>query len=211
MESFYRSFLTPEVKLLGYRLKPYCFGHQVILKALESPFLLGDRDVTPPDLIVAVKVCSLSYPFEPDIDFTFLDKVKANFLNYRPTHFFKLCILFQQYLNEHNQCPEYWHNTEGTGNSVSAPDELFYISSLVKNGIPLKDAWNMSIGLATWLNASFFELSGCEARYTDPIDDDLNPPDISELTEDQIYEQAVKDLGEERAKILMKLRRENVS
>lgn len=210
MESFYRAFLNPELKLLGKTLKPFCFGHQVVLKALESPFVTGARNIESIDLIMALKVCESSYPFKPDLSLNFLEKITCFYLNRNPIRLFDLCMTFQGYLNEHMNCPEYWQDTDGNSKTVYAPDEVFYVANLVKSGIDYKKAWEMSIGEAAWINAALFELSGNDSAYTDPIDDDLNPPDINDLTEEEIYIQAVKDKGEKRAQEFMELRRKNV-
>lgn len=210
MESFYRAFLTPELKLLGKTLKPFCFGHQVVLKALESPFVFGNRDIKSIDLIIALKVCSEPYPFQPKMKLTFKEKIQCFYLNKNPMALFSYCLSFQSFLNEHMHCPEYWQNSESSGKTIYAPDEVFYIANLVKSGIDYKKAWEMSIGEATWVNAALFELSGNDSAYTDPIDDQLNPPDINDWTNDEIYIQAVKDLGEKRAQEFMELRQKNV-
>ena len=209
MESFYRAFLTPQAKILGKKLKPYCFGHQVLLKALESPFLTGARDIEPHDLILALKVCQSSHPFQPSLELSFKDKLQLIYMSRNPASLFTECMKFQSHLNEHTKCPEYWQDTNGNSKSISAPDELFYVSNLIKSGLSYKAAWELSIGEATWLNAALFEIAGCDTQYSDPIDDTLNPPDTSALTDEEIYKQAVIDKGVERAKEFMRLRKEN--
>ena len=124
---------------------------------------------------------------------------------------YKYCELFQKYLNEHHNCPEYWEDTSGSySKSISnAPVELSYVVNLMKHGIKHNEAWSMSMGYLSWLNATIQELSGIDRTFTDPLEEPDDPIDMSKLTEDQIYKIAEADLGKERALELMKKRREN--
>lgn len=212
MESFYRSFFTPQTTLLKRKLKPFCLGHYILLKALDNPFVTIKGDIHANDLIIAIKVCSSEYPFEPDLKLTFYEKFMMFYLSRSQTALLKYAKLFQRYLNDNHNCPEYWQDT--SENSYvktlnSAPVELTYVVNLMKHGISHIDAWSMSMGYLSWLNATIQEMNGIERTFTDPLEDIEAPEDLSELTNDEIYKLALKDLGEKRAKEFMEMRQKN--
>ena len=68
----------------------------------------------------------------------------------------------------------------------------------------------MSVGEASWYDASIAEREGSQLRFLwddDLIEDDLHS--VAELTEDEIYKQAVSDLGQEGADRWYQARKEN--
>ncbi|MCM8526671.1 MAG: hypothetical protein NE327_09160 [Lentisphaeraceae bacterium] len=209
MESFYRSLFYPQVRILGFKLQPFCLWHYSLLKAIENPFLTGEGEIKSHDLILALKICSLSSRDTVEIKLNFKEKFLAFLLARSLKLLTQYCQSFQFYLNEHHYGPEYWEQVDGNeckGFSHS-PEELIYIVSLLKVGIPHEEAWLMPFGYMSWLNAAILESNGYERTFTDPLDDDFEDP--PELTEEQLLEQAIKDLGEERARAWWKKRQQN--
>jgi len=209
VESFVRAFFTPEVEILGYRLKPYCMGHSLLLDALDSPFNKLDGDIFAHDLIVALKVCSSSYPFQPSLDLTSKDYYNIYRFKLNKKLLLKHCSLFQEYKNSHHNLPEYWQK-EGDKVQVNSPLELSHILSLMKAGFQFKESWEMSVGLAGWISASLSELNGANTTFTDPLEQEFEDLVNVEMTEDELYKQALEDLGPVGAKKFMEARANGV-
>lgn len=50
-----------ETTVLRLRLRPYSCGHEISLCQAQSPFLLGGREPTLPDLMLAALICSQTF------------------------------------------------------------------------------------------------------------------------------------------------------
>lgn len=109
----------------------------------------------------------------------------------------------------HCSRPEFWQSTGDERRSLTGPPVLLTVSNLTAHGIPLADAWNMSPGEASWYEAVFAEREGSEDRFLweEDLLDDL--PDLNEVDEATLYEQAIIDLGEDGAKIWLQARHNN--
>jgi hypothetical protein len=212
MESFYRSFFAPQTILLKNTLRPFCLGHLTLLQALENPFVSITGIIKPHDLIIAVKVCSACYPFEVDFKLTFYEKFMMFYMMRNQKLFIRNCQIFQNYLDAHHHCPEFWESDGASysKNMLNSPTELSYVVNLMKQGISHSEAWSMSIGYMTWLNAAIQELNGIDKTFTDPLEDlGQDIEDLNNLTNEELYKVVLKDLGEIRAKEFMKRRQEN--
>ena len=184
----------------------------MLLRALKSPFMDSTGNIGANDLIIALKVCSSTYPFEPSFKLSFRERFHLFYLSRNHKELLKYVMLFQTYKNDHFYGPEY---AEDTGNNISksimnSPLELSYIINLMKMGFNYKECWSLSIGLVTWITAASNEMSGSNKTFIDPLEvDDSDFEDLTILTDDELYKVVLEDLGEVRAKEFMRKRQKN--
>lgn len=209
MESFYRSLLTPRLKVFGYHLKPFSVYHLAILKALNSPFVIVDQDIRPAEVIIFLKVCSIQFPEQPDlVNLSFLDRWKTYFITFNKKAFIEIVKGCSWYIKEHQYYPEYMSSDSGFNlRDLNAPPDCSMITNLIKNGIPHEEALNLPISYANWLIASFAELDGDKRTFFDPLEKKSFEDEV--LTPDKEVEIARKALPPQKFKKWLKARNEN--
>jgi len=109
----------------------------------------GNPTITAADLLLAVKVCA-----EEPIEATWKDT----------WHGFKMARS-EAYMTQEGRkllmhlsgvnWPKYWEKKESGGNTTGTPWVLSVVCNLVKNGIPLEQAWNMPEAQAIWLSTGY--------------------------------------------------------
>lgn len=119
---------------------------------------------------------------------------------------------FALYLKDHTSRPRFWSVVDGGAyRDVSGPVVMWTVAGLISNTtLSPKEVWNLSVGEASWYDASIAEREGSQLRFLwddDLVDDDLSS--VGELTEDEIYKQAISDLGQEGADKWYQARKEN--
>jgi hypothetical protein len=87
------------------------------------------------------------------------------------------------------------------GGRLTAPTTLAIIITLMKMGLSEREAWESSIGRAYWYDATNAEREGAEIRFaydfqysTEGLEDWEN------ADEQKVWDTAVRELGEDRAK-----------
>lgn len=68
----------------------------------------------------------------------------------------------------HSSGPQFWTVVSGGQKcrDLTGPDVLtLLVPLMMKTNISEKDAWNMSLGRAQWMNAEIAELEGSERRF----------------------------------------------
>lgn len=207
LENFFRSWLTPSLHLCGYRLKqPFCLGHALLLEAVESPFASAEPSarLTAADLILALRLCSQRWPFQPPgIRPSFRDRLFERWLSRHALRLSRAVETFLAWMRACTARPEYWRSSGGaTGNPLTAPGHLARAAKLIsRTGFSEERIWSMPYGLLCWYDGALDETQGAPLRFF--YDSDLKEvaelPDLNELTEDQLFEQAQRDLGPEAA------------
>jgi len=200
-DRFYHSFLPPEVEVCGYRLKTFSLWHHFILSAIGSPVAIGGDRITIPDLLVAVRVCGLSYGHQNVVprakDAWWKWKLTKNVALFR-----KETEKFYEWMSRQCSPPKFFIPSQG-GASIqkgveSAPRCLGLVCSLMARGhMPEAAAWNCSLGRASWMDAQFAQLNGVNLRFLDDADLDESSVDLSTLTDDEAMVKFQRDLPEE--------------
>ena len=134
------------------------------LEAFSSPLIDGHRDITPADLILAVKLCAE----EPIGKFGIADTWRVIRLERDPKEFQRLLTLFSSYILV-KHWPKFWEQTKtkgGVGKGIPWP--LAIVANLVANGIPEQRAWEMPECQAIWLNTAFGVRNGADVSVLSP-------------------------------------------
>lgn len=210
MEGFYRSFFSEGFKVAGYNLKPFCLGHLALLRALNSPFA-KEEQLRPIDIIIFLKVCSSSYPFQPKLRLSFFDRFRIYLMIFNHYYFKKILNSCADYMQEFRNFPEYYNDDlKNSLRPMSAPSELSSVVNLIKNGIPHQEAWEMSLAYAQWFNATVNEQAGDTRGFYDPLGYTKAPPPL-QLTEAEEVELAREKLPPKIFQKWLKARSKNGS
>jgi hypothetical protein len=203
-ENFYRSLFPGTHRVLGRELLPLSFFHLLALRAVESPLLDPDGDVELPDLMVAVKICRSRFPSQPNLRPCFREKLLFLWRKDDRAFLARETEKFLAYKTAHEAFgPRFWENeNEIVPRTLSAPAILARVVSLERRtNFTHQQIWNdIPPGYAAWLDGAIAEQEGAELRFEQPDDfaeDEL--PDLREAGAQELYEQAVRDLGREAA------------
>lgn len=148
---FFSAFLTPSgTSILGKKLKPFCLKHRIFLEGIDSPFLQQEKELTPTDLLVAIKICA-----DESIDgFSLADKWKALVLTLSKKKMAEASLAFVKHINQQASYPKFYDKKSSSGES-SIPWQLSILATLIRNGMTYSDALNMPEAKALWLATAF--------------------------------------------------------
>ena len=202
-ENFLLSLYPGRHVILGVTLPLFSFWHLLGLHAIRSPFVIKDGIAELKDLQLAVKICQSRYPDQPDLR-TWTSDAWLFFRRRNDIAFVgDQCARFVFYKECHEALPEFWDNeNEIVPRSLTAPAILARVASLARRpGFTHSEIWNdIAPGYACWLSSAMAEQEGAELRFQreeDLEEDDL--PDLTKLSEEELYQVVLKDLGKEGA------------
>jgi hypothetical protein len=202
-DSFYRCLFPGAHRVLGRRLFLFSFWHLLTLHAVESPLLDPDAQASLPDLQVGVKICRSRWPNQPDLRPSLRDRLMyrrhrndAGFLRREMDR-------FGAYRAAHEAMPEFWQNeAEIVPRRLTAPAVLARVTSLMRRtNLSRDEIWNgIAPGEACWIDGAISEQEGGEMRFVRDGDEAVSHlPDLTTLSEADLYTVVLADLGKERA------------
>ena len=162
---FLNAFIDPApFKLLGRSLYPWCLKYRVRLLAFKSPLINGERNITPADLLLAVKLCAE----EPIGKFGIIDSWRIIRLERDQEELSRLLEVFSNYVLV-NHWPKFWEQEKKqSNNSKGIPWPMAIVTNLIANGIEEKRAWEMPECQAIWMNTAFGIRNGAEVSVMTP-------------------------------------------
>jgi hypothetical protein len=132
--------------------------------AFNSPLIMGDRGITPADLIFACQVCAE----QPLGNIGLIDKMRILHLNRNPAKFEALLKAFAGYVLVHDW-PKFWEQDKSkSGGDNGCPWPLAIVANLIASGIEEKRAWEMPECQAIWLNSALALRKGAEIKIMTP-------------------------------------------
>ena len=166
---FFSAFLTPSgTSILGKKLKPFCLKHRIFLEGIASPYVQQDKELTPTDLLLALKICA-----DESIDgFTLADKWKALVLTLSKPRMAEASLAFVKHINQQGSYPKFYEKKSSSGES-SIPWQLSILATLVRNGMSYSDALNMPEAKALWLATAFNIQQGAKLDILTTDDEEL--------------------------------------
>lgn len=169
---FLRAFLTPSCTYVeGYRLYPWCIKHRIWLMGIESPFVREDSEITVPDLLIALKVCSETPIGKP----TWGDKWLGFRLTMNRERFQAACKALVGHMDTSEVWPKFYEkkNESGSGDGGTVPWPLSIVANLTKHGISYQDAMQMPEAKAIWLSTVFAINAGAKLSILTTEDEEL--------------------------------------
>jgi len=147
-----------------------CLKHRIFLEGIASPFLREDAQLTIPDLILALKVCSDELIDRP----TLRDKWLGLRLALSDDLFRRGCRALVQHLDTTRDFPRFWErNDRKTGGASSIPWQLNIVATLVRGGVSYADALLMPEARAVWLASVFSIHQGAKLEILTTDDETL--------------------------------------
>jgi hypothetical protein len=160
---FLQAFTDPaRVSFLGRLVYPFCLKYRVRLLAVDSPFVTEGRNVTPLDLLTAVKICAE----EPIGPLGWKDKLIVLRMERRPSLFIMDVERFVAYVQA-TSWPKFWSKntaTKGEAEDAGIPWPLGIVTALVKAGWEEKRAWEMPECQAVWYSSAIAAAAGSESK-----------------------------------------------
>ena len=155
--------LLPKQRVIcGYKSLPICLRHRLVLTKIDSPFVEGKVLPTPIDVLIAAKVLSSiklgdMMPSEPTkSDIEWVKKMTENDVDFR----IQVENVYET-IAEQSLWPIFWEKKKSNKEN-GVPWVLSVICTMVKNGIPLEDAWTMPECQAIWMQSSFAIIEGSD-------------------------------------------------
>lgn len=166
-ENFAEAWINNTHKAFGWTLQPFSLWHKLILGSIDSPITNGDEEnhVNATDIYAAASICRLKYPHQPKKPrfplLTNLIKLRGAKRVAREVQ------KFVDYLTDYNSMPEFWQkqNESSSGTSKGPPEELSTVTALMLMGMSETDAWNCSIGKASWYSATYTLYQGADVEF----------------------------------------------
>ena len=208
-DRFFAALFPCRHRILGFRLRPYSFGHLAALMAVGSPLVAEAgpaAEAGAGDLLLALRVCRLpAYPLLASEDLRprfVLDGLLRWWLERRPARLKRYVQAFVCYRDDHSSFPEFYRQeaidaeAPPSGRTLSAPALLARVCTLIsRTSITLEQAWSMPLALPSWMIGTLDELDGAPVRFSSEHDEDDLPPE-EELSEEELYQRAVVHLGQ---------------
>lgn len=184
-DRFFRAFFPPEVRILGYRLRPFCAGHLLLLSAVGSPLIAqgeGKPPATPGDLLLALRICEQRHPYETVLRPRLRDVWRRIRVERNRKLYAAAMAGFARYVEMHTAQPVVRRRSPNgkLGKPLTAPGCLALVTGLMIRGIPEAEAWEMSLGRAAWIDAAMSEREGADIVIGGAYDDVPLPPEMSE-------------------------------
>lgn len=170
--AFEESFIhTDRHRVLGHNLRPFSLYHQMILEAIGSPIMGGEKTVTLIDLEIACRICSSDYNCYQKASrrVGFFGKIKWA-IKALTSSLEEEIAAFDQYFSDYVALPES-HGGQGPSKNGKAyaefPAPLSVAGCLMASnfeGGNRKAIWMTPLGEAHWYCATFLRLEGVDLK-----------------------------------------------
>ena len=206
-DSFLAALFPRRHRILGFRLRPYCFGHLAALIAVGSPLIPEAGPAAwagAGELIAALRICRRpGFPLVTADDLA--PRLRDFFLRWwlerRPARLKRAVDAFVCYRDDHSSFPDFYREeadeeaTVPTGRTLTAPALLSRICALIsRTSMTWEQAWQMPLALPSWMIGTLDEMEGGHVRFAYEGNEADLPPE-EELDEQALYARAVQHLG----------------
>jgi hypothetical protein len=189
-DRFFHGIIGCEASVCGRRLNSLTPWHVLLLHAIDSPLVTGERAIYPGDIIIFTKVLSVSYPETPNLRPTTRDLFWRIRLN-RQKAYLRQVKTIKGWLNIQMSVPKLWQVLRSNGEvkkDLTSPAMFALVVALVSQvNVTLAEAWNMRVSEARWYDTVKAELEGGDLNIA--YDNEEESEDIlSGLTDDEKIE-----------------------
>ena len=148
--------LPRQDKVCGRTLRPFCLRHRVMLEAIGSPFIEpGKKPFDPVSVIFAARILSTYEKDNMCGDLTFVEKFYIMRMALSRKYFSRCVGVIIGCINVSLSYPKLWEKEKKENRKhENLPYALSCISSLVRNGCTLEEAWTMPEGEAVWMSVA---------------------------------------------------------
>lgn len=200
MDNIYQNLFAPEVKVCGRWRRKYTLYHHLLLTTFDSPFLPGceDGEITAGHLLQALHLTHprLTFGQRPRTRPTVRDLYWSIRLASRES-LTRHCLLFQEWLYSHYCGPHFWQPEKASLEINTAPETYALAYGLTsRTSLTEEQAWNKSPGQAATILGTIAPLYGAELAFADPAELTEEAAPYQPTTREEVYERAVRDLGQ---------------
>lgn len=169
-QRFFNAFLTPaRTIILRKRLKPFSLKHRIFLEGIGSPYLQTDKEISPADLIIALKICA-----DESLDsFSLWDRWLGIRMTLSKQFFADASLSFVRYVNQPDTYPKFYEKKEAGSSGEQMPWQLSILATLMRNGVSYEAALTMPEAKAIWLSTAFNIQAGAKLHILTTDDEDL--------------------------------------
>ena len=169
-QRFFNAFLTPaRTIILGKKLKPFSLKHRIFLEGIASPYLMSDQELTPADLMIALKICA-----DESLDnLSLWDKWLGLRLTLSKELFAEASLSFVRYVNQPDCYPKFYQKKEAGSSAEQMPWQLCILATLMRNGVSYEAAMTMPEAKAIWLSTAFNIQAGAKLELLTTDDEEL--------------------------------------
>ncbi len=166
---FVTAFILPESwEILGYKLKPFSLRHQMTLLATENPMMGEDvTKVSPADLIMLLRVCSMDDPFIALGNPSWKDKWRLTKMEMDVPYFLRTMIQVSDYIRQCSSTPKTYTKEDGVTQfkKENIPNLLSLVTSLMaRMHMSQKEAWGCTLGQAVWYLTAYSVSEGADIK-----------------------------------------------
>ncbi len=217
-DAFLAALFPGRHRVLGSRLETYCHGHLASLYGIRSPFVAEEAgaQINAEDLVRAVRICALPgfpFPAPRDLRPRWRDTLRIWWLERKPARLRAAVEAFEAYQDAHCSFPAFYSQDPTVDDDdvpedvpadrpLSAPFLLARVVALIsRTSLTWEQAWRFPLALPAWVTGAINEMEGAPVRFLDESEDveETLPPDVAQLSEREIYQQAVAHMGKEAA------------
>jgi len=144
------TILPPTIKICGAKLLPFCLRHRIALEALNSPVIEPEAEITPTQFMLALRVLSSHDLTTIRRPWTLREQFYLAWFNHSKEKFVSELRKLIIYFEAQNLWPRIWAKDNQTS-GVQIPWQLTVVSSLVRCGVQLEDAFCMPEAQAVWM------------------------------------------------------------
>jgi len=169
-QRFFNAFLTPaRTIILGKKLKPFSLKHRIFLEGIASPYLKSEQELTPADLLIAIKICA-----DESLDrFSLYDKWLGLKMTLSKELFAEASLSFVHYINQPDSYPKFYQKKEAGSSAEQIPWQLCILATLMRNGVSYEAALTMPEAKAIWLSTAFNIQAGAKLELLTTDDEEL--------------------------------------
>jgi hypothetical protein len=169
-QRFFNAFLTPaRTIILGKKLKPFSLKHRIFLEGIGSPYLKSDQELSPADLLIALKICA-----NESLDsFTLWDRWIGIRMTLSKELLAQASLSFVRYVNQPDTYPKFYEKREAGSAQEQMPWQLCILATLIRNGISYEAALTMPEAKAIWLSTAFNIQAGAKLHILTTDDEEL--------------------------------------
>lgn len=154
------SMLPAQREVCGRVTKPLCLRHRVLLTSIDSPFVDGSAIPTPTDIVLFSRIASTYSLAEATAPADEHDKKWVKAMTDDIEEHVRQLAAVHAAVEEQGHWPNFWKKDKAGSKGV--PWVLSVVCNLVKNGVPLDDAWTMPESQAIWMSSVFAIAAGAD-------------------------------------------------
>jgi len=155
--------LPKQDKVCGKTLLPFCLRHRVALEVIDSPFIYNTTNgLNPYSVLMAIRILSTYDKTEMGKPLSFVEKLWMLYLTWNNKYYSQVIGTILGCINVSCSYPKFWEKENKEKKKENVPWVLSCVSTNVRNGCTLEEAWTMPEGEAVWMSIAHAIYNGAK-------------------------------------------------